>query len=90
MLLDMPTTSDAIKPKSNAEPAVDAVLAERNIELAFSFMHDVLDDPALLDEIPEGTTLVLIPSDDPATAEANLQIATTEARKGRDVSIRHV
>jgi hypothetical protein len=53
-------------------------------------MHDILDDPALLDEIPEGTTLVLIPSDDPAIAEANLEIAMAEVRKGRDVYIRHI
>jgi hypothetical protein len=77
----MPMTTHATKPNP---------LAERNIELAFSFMHDILDDPALLDEIPEGTTLVLIPSDDPTTAEANLEIAMAEVRKGRDVYIRHI
>jgi hypothetical protein len=75
---------------SITEPPDEAVLAERNIKLAFSFMHDILDDPGILDEIPDGVTLVLIPADDPATAEANLEIATDEARNGRDVYIRHI
>ncbi|HET8523368.1 MAG TPA: DUF5647 family protein [Thermomicrobiales bacterium] len=83
-------STHATQANSNTEQTDDAVLAERNIELAFTFMHDVLDDPALLDEIPDGVTLVLIPADDPATAEANLAIATAEARRGRNVYIRHM
>ncbi|MGH2535743.1 MAG: DUF5647 family protein [Thermomicrobiales bacterium] len=78
------------KPSATLEPLDDATHAERNITMGFAFTRQILDDPSLLDAIPDGATLILIPGDDPALAEANLAMAIGEVRKGRNVYIRHV
>lgn len=66
----------------------DAV--ERNITLAFDFMAAIVDDPSLLDTIPEGATLVFLPDDDPAMVESNIQLGTDLVRRGENVYFLHV
>lgn len=39
----------------------DPADAETTIERAFEFVRDVLDDPAVLDELPERATLTITP-----------------------------
>ncbi len=63
---------------------------EKNISLAFGFMRDVVDNPALLDEIPNNATIVFLPDDDPEQIEANLQLAIRSARAGKNVYLQHV
>lgn len=61
---------------------------EGNINLGFDFVSAAIDDPSLLDGIPQGATLVLLPEDDPDLTETNLGIAVRAAREGKTVVIR--
>ncbi len=67
-----------------------ASLVPKNLELARRFTLSIFEDPSLLDDIPDGITLVLIPDDHDELAQANLDIAVGSARSGRDVLIRHI
>ena len=60
----------------------------RNIELARRFTLALFEDPAKLDELPDGATLVLLPDDDPDLAESNLQGGIRMVRAGMDVVFR--
>ena len=63
---------------------------DRDTDLWVEFTHAIIDDPSILDDIPQGSTVALIPDDDPELAEVNLQKAIESARRGSDVYIRHV
>lgn len=61
----------------------------RNIDLAFRFLGEAADDPAILDKIDGGRTLVLFPSDvrpDPELSVANAQLARRLADAGYNVT----
>lgn len=47
----------------------------QNIDLAFRFLDEVLDDPSRLDALPDEATVVFVPGDDPGLAAANLATA---------------
>jgi hypothetical protein len=54
----------------------------RNLDLVEHFLGQALDDPSMLDTIPDGGTIVLLPADDPELADANLRTA-------RDLAMAH-
>jgi hypothetical protein len=62
----------------------------KNIDLAFRLMQEIIDNPALAAEIPNGATLVMLPPDDPDLARANIELAERLAREGRDVYLQRV
>lgn len=72
--------SDVAAPKS----------IQGDTDLWVAFTQAIVDDPSVLDDIPNGSTLVLIPDDNPELAEANLKRGIDAARRGSDVYIRHV
>lgn len=63
---------------------------KRNIGLGFDLFEAILDDVAILDEIPNGATVVLLPDDDQVLFDANIALGVNAARQGRDVLLRHV
>ncbi len=65
-------------------------LADRNLALAGDLLADILRDPALLEQIPDGATLVPLPEDDPPLAAYNLNLGCQVAAEGEDVYFRHV
>jgi hypothetical protein len=67
-----------------------AGMAERNIHAAFELAKQIVDDPNILDSIPDGAAIVFIPRDDPEAAESNLQLGLTVLQRGEDVYFRHV
>jgi len=69
---------------------MSSTFVDRNIRLGFQLARDIVDDPSLLDEIPEGATVVLIPDDDAELAEANLRQGIAAFRAGANVYLRHV
>lgn len=77
---------------SNATPleSVEQDALGRDTELWSGFLRSIVDDPAVLDDIPGGAAVVLLPDDDPELAEINLQRSLEAARSGTDVYIRHV
>lgn len=62
---------------------------ERDAELHSKFVRAYFEDTSILEDIPNGSALILLPDDDPELVEANLQHAIYSARQGHDVYIRH-
>jgi hypothetical protein len=62
----------------------------RSLELSRRWTKAVLANPALLDEIPEGCDLELIPDDDPELADLNVELGLAAMRRGFNVYFRHV
>jgi len=60
-------------------------IVEKNITLSFEFERYVLEHPDVLDQIPQGAEIVLLPKDDPELYRINLE-ATRRAHGERDVS----
>jgi hypothetical protein len=70
---------------------LDAITAgTRNAELAFDLLQAQLANPELLNEIPNGATVVLIPEDDPALAEYNFGVARALIARGKNVYLKRV
>ena len=63
---------------------------ERNLTLSTELARAIIDDPVLLEEIPEGATVILLPDDDPDLAQANLELGWVALKRGEDVYFRHV
>lgn len=68
----------------------DAARAEPIGGRAGDLLLAQLDDPALLERVPTGATLVLIPDDDHALADYNLALARRVFATGRNVYLYHV
>jgi len=65
-------------------------MAERNISAAFNFLAQIVDDPTILDTIPDRANIVFIPRDDPEAAAENIQLGVSIVRSGSDVYFRHI
>lgn len=63
---------------------------EKNIDMAFDFARAVVDDPSILDTIPDSATIVPVPDDDPELADHNIQMGIRAVRSGDDVYFLHV
>jgi len=55
-------------------------IVEKNITLSFEFERYILEHPELLEQIPQGTEIVLLPKDDPELYRINLE-ATRRAQR---------
>jgi len=58
----------------------------RNHDLFEMFMQQVLDDPELLDRIPDGADIIFLPNSDPALRKANLELGAEREREGATVT----
>lgn len=65
-------------------------LTQRAIGTTFDFARAIVSDPAFLDDIPDGVTLVLIPDDDAELAAAEIEQGIAAVRRGEDVYFRHL
>lgn len=63
---------------------------ERNMDLSFEFARGIFENPEILDEIPDGATLVLLPDDDPSLLQEKMELGMRALRRGEDVYFRHV
>lgn len=68
----------------------DQAVVDRNAELFQGYVVAQLDDSEQMEQLPEGTTLVLLPRGDADAIEAALKMAAAIARGGRNVFLRHV
>ncbi len=76
---------------TKAEPTLDtATAADRNLALIGDMLQAQLANPDLLNEIPNGATVVLIPGDDPELAEYNFGVARTLVARGKNVYLKRV
>lgn len=55
-------------------------LVRRSIELGIEFDKYVLEHPALLEHIPNGAAVFVLPADDPELCEYALRLAETSRR----------
>jgi hypothetical protein len=62
----------------------------RSLELSRRWAKAILEDPDLLDEIPDGCDLELLPDDDLELAELNVELGLAALRRGFNVYFRHV
>lgn len=58
-------------------------IVEKNITLSFEFGRYVLEHPEVLEQIPQGAEIVLLPRDDPELYRINLE-AARRAQRERD------
>ncbi len=76
---------------TTAEPTLDtATAADRNLALIGDMLQAQLADPELLNDIPNGATVVLIPEDDAELAEYNFGVARTLVARGKNVYLKRV
>jgi len=50
-------------------------IVEKNITLSFEFERYILEHPDVLEQIPQGAEIVLLPKDDPELYRINLEAA---------------
>jgi len=60
-------------------------IVEKNITLSFEFERYLLEHPEMLEQIPNGAQVVLLPQDDPELYQINLK-AAQEARRAGDAA----
>jgi uncharacterized protein DUF5647 len=59
----------------------------RNLTLVQRFVSAVFADPAMLDDIPDGATVILLPRDDPDAAAVKLEAGRAMKEAGNSVRI---
>lgn len=64
--------------------------AARNLDFIRDHLFAILDDAALLDEIPNGAHVVWLPDDDPELAAYNRAIGEQREREGKTVLYKRV
>ena len=62
----------------------------KTIALTADFIESALDDASILDGIPSGAMLVLLPDDDSDFSEESIAVGIAAVRQGWDVVFRHV
>jgi hypothetical protein len=60
--------------------------SRKNNELMALFMQQVLDDPELLEAIPEGAEVIFLPQNDADLCDANLELGKARQAEGRQVA----
>lgn len=60
----------------------------KNLEQTGRLLNEIVEDPDILDEIPDGAMVVLLPVDDPKGVEQNIEGARRACNAGRIVHVR--
>ncbi len=74
--------------ETEAQATASTNLETQNIRLSMDFLMQVGDEPAILDGIPDGVTLILLTGNDPALDAANVELGLAQVRAGKDVLFR--
>lgn len=62
-----------------------ADIIKKNLDLLNEFMKYAFDHPEILDQVPSGGEVVILPDDDPAVMQQNMKIAEKQRQSGKDV-----
>jgi hypothetical protein len=62
----------------------------KSSELTQRFMLRGFVEPSLFMDVPDGATLILIPDDDPAQANAEIEFGIQAVKRGENVYFRHL
>jgi hypothetical protein len=65
-------------------------IVEKNITLSFEFERYILEHPEVLEQIPDGAQVVLLPQDDPELYRINLNAAQKRRQADEAVPIVYV
>ena len=65
-------------------------IAEKNITLSFEFERYILEHPEVLEQIPQGAEIVLLPKDDPELYRINIEAAQRSSGEKNDHPIVYV
>ncbi len=57
-------------------------IIRKNLDLLNEFMKMAFDQPDILDKLPKGAELVILPENDPELYKANLKIKQSLEKKG--------
>jgi hypothetical protein len=69
---------------------VPKAVVDRSIELAFALVRADIADPSVLDGVPNGASLALIPDDDPELAAYAIEAGVTGVKHGKNVYFLHL
>ena len=62
-------------------------IIRKNLDLLNEFMKMAFDQPDILDKLPKGAELVILPENDPELYKANLKIKQSLEKKGEEFVI---
>ena len=68
-----------------AKPKVSEEVVERNIRLTGEIIRYILNNPKVLDLVPEKFELVLLPEDDPEVRQLNLELLDRYGSEGKPI-----
>ena len=69
----------------------DEAFRDRNAALLTDLGLAIIEDPSILEQIPDGAMLVLLPDDaDEAFVERSIETGLTMLRRGHNVYFRHL
>jgi hypothetical protein len=74
---------------TRAKPTVTAN-DQRIIRQTFSFMRGMVANPGIVQDIPDGANLVLIPPHNPELAAIEIEAGMLALSRGLDVYFRHI
>jgi hypothetical protein len=60
---------------------------KKNLDLHAEWMRYVFDNPDILDRIPKGAVIVILPEDDPELSEENAKVIDANRSKGVPVAV---
>ena len=78
------------KTEAMAGAPTDKDAMAQSIERAFRFARAEFADPSILECIPNGASLALIPDDDPAAAARAIRAGIMSVERGKNVYFLHV
>lgn len=73
------------RPMSDADERIS-----RNLAAAKQFLRSIIADPEMIDTIPDGATIYVIPEDDPELAGINERAAERARRNDATVHVHHL
>lgn len=65
-------------------------IIKKNLDLHVEWMRYVFEHPEILDQIPQGAEIVIIPSNDPELDKENQKVAQEVKAKGLPLVIIHL
>jgi len=65
-------------------------ITEKNITLSFEFERYLLEHPEMLEQIPEGAEVALLPKDDPELYRINLEAAQKAHQESKGGAVVYV
>ena len=68
-----------------SKPKVKEKIVERNIKLTGDIIRYILNNPKMLDVLPEKFELVLLPEDDPEVRQLNLDLLDKFGSEGKPI-----